>query len=217
MRRIKSSLPILALFFLSQIINAQSISKTYDFKDFDKVQIESINGEVEIELGKIYSITVCGNENVQEQVLITESEDKLVVKLDGKFISDWEKRKPVKVKIVIPEISKLYNSSNADVSIQHFTGRYLGIENNGNGNITIAGSIVDFMEIENNGNGNLETKNITAKKVDISKSGNGDVVIRTDSNFSIEMEGNGDIVNYGNGKAIINKQSGNGKVVYRNL
>jgi len=32
---------------------------------------------------------------------------------------------------------------------------------------------------------------------------------------NVEMFGNGDIVNYGKGKAIIIKQSGNGKVVYK--
>jgi hypothetical protein len=216
MKEIKSPALILALIFVSQIINAQSNSRTYNFKDFDKVQIENINGEVAIVLGKTFGITVSGNDNAEAQVQVTKSEDKLLVKLDNQFVSDWKNRKTVTVKISMPEISKLYNSSNADVSVQYFAGRYFGIQNNGNGNITITGSIVDFIEIKNNGNGNVETKNLAAKKVDISKSGNGDVNIRTDSNFSVEMAGNGDVVNYGNGKAIMNKQSGNGKVVYRN-
>jgi hypothetical protein len=216
MTKVKSSVFILALFFVSQITKAQSDLKTYEFKDFDKVQIENINGEVEIEIGKSFSITVTGKDNAQEHVKVNKSEDKLLVKLDSKFESDWKNRKVAKVKIVMPEISKLFNFSNADVSVLNFIGRYLGIENKGNGNLTIAGSLVDQIEIKNNGNGNVETKNIIAKKVDISKSGNGDVSIRTDNDFNVEMAGNGDIVNYGKGKAIINKQSGTGKVVYRN-
>lgn len=216
MTKIKSSLLILALFFVSQITKAQNDTKTYDLKDFDKVQIENVNGEVEIELGKSYSITVSGKDNAQEQVQITKSEDKLLVNLDSKFVTDRKNRKVVKVKIVMPEISKLFNFSNADVSVQKFVGKYLGIENKRNGNVSVAGSVVDQIEISNNGNGNLETKNIISKKVDISKSGNGDVNIRTDKDFNVEMAGNGDIVNYGKGKAIINKQSGTGKVVYRN-
>ncbi|OAQ43488.1 hypothetical protein A5893_17265 [Pedobacter psychrophilus] len=216
MQKIKSSLVILALLFVSQITKAQNETKTYDFKNFDKVQIENINGEVEIELGKSYSITVSVKDNAQEQVKITKSEDKLLVKLNSKFETDWKNRKVVKVKIVMPEISKLFNFSNADVSVKSFVGRYFGIENKGNGNISLVGSVVDHIEIKNNGNGNLEAKNIISKKVDISKSGNGDVNIRTDTNFNVEMNGNGDIVNFGKGKAIINKQSGTGKVVYRN-
>ena len=216
MTKVKSSLLILALFFVSQITKAQDDLKIYDFKDFDKVQIENINGEVEIEIGKSYSITVSGKDNAQEQVQLTKSEDKLLVNLVSKYVTDWKSRKLVKVKIIMPEISKLFNFSNADVNVQKFIGRYFGIENKGNGNILVVGSVIDHIEIKNNGNGNLETKNIISKKVDISKSGNGDVNIKTDSNFNVEMAGNGDIVNYGKGKAIINKQSGTGKVVYRN-
>ncbi len=216
MTKVKSSLLILALFFVYQTTKAQNDTKTYDFKDFDKVQIENLNGEVEIEIGKSYIITVSGKDNAQEQVQLTKSNDKLLVNLVGKFVTDWKNRKVVKVKIVMPEISKLFNFSNADVSVQKCVGRYFGIENKGNGNISVAGDVVDHIEINNNGNGNLETKNIISKKVNISKSGNGDVNIRTDNNFNVEMSGNGDIVNYGKGKAVINKQSGTGKVVYRN-
>jgi hypothetical protein len=212
----KSSLIIFALLFVSQIAKAQNNTRTYDFKDFDKVQIENLNGEVEIELGKSYSITVSVKDNAQEQVDITKSEDKLLVKLDSKFENDWKNRKVAKVKIVMPAISKLFNFSNADVSVSNFVGRYLGIENKGNGNVLVSGSVVDHIEIKNNGNGNLETKNIISNKVNISKSGNGDVNIRTDTDFNVKMNGNGDIVNYGKGKAIIKKQSGTGKVVYRN-
>lgn len=204
------------MLFISQITKAQNDSKTYAFKDFDKVQIENINGEVEIELGKSYNITITGKDNAHEQVQITKSGDKLLVKLDSKFVTDWKNRKLLKVKIVMPEISKIFNFSNADVSVQKFVGRYFGIENKGNGNVSVKGSIVDHIEISNNGNGNLETKNIISKKVDIFKSGNGDVTIKTDSDFYVEMNGNGDIVNYGKGKAIIKKQSGTGKVLIRN-
>ena len=215
MPKVKSSLLILVLLVVSQITKAQNETKTYNFKNFDKVQIENVNGEVEIELGKSYSITVSGKDNAQKQVQIIKSEDNLLVKLDSKFVSDWKSIKVIKVKIVMPEISKLFNFSNADVSVKNFVGRYFGIENTGNGNVSVVGSVVDHIEIKNNGNGNLETKNIISKKVDISKSGNGDVNIRTDTDFNVEMNGNGDIVNYGKGKAIINKQIGTGKVVYR--
>jgi hypothetical protein len=216
MTKVKSSLLILALFFVSQITKAQSDLKAYDFKDFDKVQIQNINGEVEIEIGKSYSIIVSGNDNAQEQVQLTKSGDKLLVNLVSKFVTDWKNRKVVKVKIVLPEIFKLFNFSNADVSVNNFVGTYFGIENKGNGNVSVSGSVIGHFEINNNGNGNIETKNIISKKVGISKSGNGDINIRTDTDFNVEMNGNGDIVNYGKGKAILKKQSGTGKVVYRN-
>jgi hypothetical protein len=216
MKQIKSTILTISLFFVLQIINAQNDTRTYNLQEFNKVQIENINGEVEIELGKAYSIIITGKDNAQEQVQISKLEDKLLIKLDNKFVTDWNKRKVVKVKIIMPAISKLFNFSNADINIQKIAGNYLGIENKGNGNISVAGFTLDFFEIKNNGNGNIETKNIISVKVDITKSGNGDVNVRTDANFNVSMAGNGDIINYGKGKAIINKQSGTGKVVYRN-
>ncbi|MDI9859375.1 GIN domain-containing protein [Flectobacillus roseus] len=215
MMKVKSLLLILGLFFVSHIATTQSDLKSYDFKDFDKVQIENVNGQVEIELGKSFRITVSGEGNAQEQIKITKSGDRLLVKLDSKFETDWKKRKVTKVRIIMPEISKIYNFSNADVSVTNFIGRYVGVENRGNGNLSLAGSVIDYLQINNNGNGNIETKSIIAKKVDIYKSGNGDINIRTDNDFSVEMAGNGDIVNYGKGKAMLKKQSGTGKVVYR--
>ena len=120
------------------------------------------------------------------------------------------------IKISMPEISKLSNNSNANISINNFTGRYFGVENNGNGNVEIEGNVVDLLDIENNGNGDCNAKQIEAKEVNITKVGNGDVIIKTNANFKTKLAGNGDIINYGNGKAILLKQSGNGKVVYRN-
>ncbi len=216
MKKVTSLILIIALFFVSHITKAQNDTKSYDFKDFNKVQIENINGVIEIELGKLYSVTVSGNYNAQEQVQITKSEDKLLVTLNSTFVTDWKKRKVVTVKIVMPEISNLYNFSNADVTIQKFAGNYLEVENKGNGNVSVTGSVVNFIDIKNNGNGNIETKNIVSKKVGIYKSGNGDVNIRTDANFNVTLAGNGDIVNFGKGKAIIDKQTGTGKAVYRN-
>jgi hypothetical protein len=215
MKKIKTSIIILILFFLAQIAKAQNNTENYAFKDFDNVQIENINGEIELELGKQYAITVSGNDNAQQQVQVTKTENKLMIVLDAKYVANWKDQKPVKIKIVMPEISKLYNSSNADVSIKKFIGRYVEIKNSGNGNLSLIGSFVDFIEINNNGNGNLETKNIASKKVNIFKTGNGDVTIKTDTDFNVEMNGNGDIVNYGKGKAIIKERSGTGKVVYR--
>lgn len=216
MKKFNYVLPLLTMFFVIQLSKAQNDSKSYTFKDFQKVAIENINGDVEIEIGTAYSITVSSKDNFYNQVQITRSGDKLTVKFDKKPTSDWKDNKVVHVKIVMPKLLGLLNFSNADVRVQKFEGSYFSIENIGNGNVSVSGSIVDQLELYNKGNGNLETKNIIAKKAKISKSGNGDVTLKTDSDFKVEMDGNGDIVNYGQGTAIIEKQRGTGKVVMRN-
>jgi len=205
---------ISVLLFSIQIATAQTNLREFNLKNFDKVQTENINGQIEIELGKPFGITIAGNEGSEKQIELNKVEDKLIIKLDKKYSDDWKKIRSLTIKISIPEISKFLNNSNADVSIENFVGRYLGIENNGNGNIMLVGTHVDYIEIENYGNGNTDTKNINSKKVKISKTGNGNVSVKTENDFTIKMTGNGDIINYGTGKSVINKQSGNGKVLY---
>lgn len=203
------------LFFLFKLIsNAQNESIKYEIKEFDKVQIEGVNGEIEIILGKPFAISVFGKENIQNQFEIFKAEDKLIIRMKSSKANNYQNN--TKVKVEMPEISKLYNFSNADVSVREFIGRYLGIENKGNGNISVVGSNVDFIEIKNDGNGNINTKEIFSKKVDISKTGNGDVYIKTNSSFNVDMSGNGDIVNFGNGKAFIKTKSGTGRILNRN-
>jgi hypothetical protein len=205
---------ISVLLFSIQIATAQTNLREFNLRDFDKVQIDNINGQIEIELGKPFGITIAGNEGSEKQIELNKVEDKLIIKLDKKYSDDWKKIRSLTIKISMPEISKFLNNSNADVSIKNFVGRYLGIENNGNGNTMLVGTHVDYIEIENYGNGNTDTKNINSKKVTISKTGNGNVSVKTENDFTSKMTGNGDIINYGTGKAIINKQSGNGKVLY---
>lgn len=204
---------LLFLFILIAQFNALSQS---NYKNFDKIELNNINGSVDIQLGKAFSVDIKGLNNNDSSVTVKlENEYKLVISLKKGL--GWEVMKNInlKIKITMPEISKLFNNSNADISISNFLGRYLGIENNGNGNVYVSGTIVDVLDIANNGNGDCKTKEIVAKKVNITKTGNGDVVIKTNNAFEVKMSGNGDVVNYGKGIANILKQSGNGKVIYR--
>ncbi len=201
---------------IALLATISTIAQAYNFKDFDKVVFNNINGSVDIELGKDFSIVINGLPTNSNLVRVEKTlENKLVITLQKGLSWEVTKNINLKIKITMPEISKIYNSSNADVVITNFIGRYLGIENNGNGNVELYGKGVDEMDIENNGNGDCKTKAIEAKKVNISKKGNGNVVIKTNENFEVKMSGNGDVVNFGNGKATINSQTGNGKVVYR--
>ena len=109
MKKFKIVMLILVLFFVGQQTKAQDTIKNYDFKDFDKIKIENINGELEIELGKQYAIIVSGMDNAPEQVQLSKTARQLLIELDSKYIVNWRERKPLKVKIIMPEISKLFN------------------------------------------------------------------------------------------------------------
>lgn len=206
---------ITTLFFATFVILLSS-AQVYPYRDFDKVELNNINGSVDIEIGKDFNVEIMGLP-IKSDLLSVEvlPEYKLVITI--KKALSWEVMKNInlKIKIVMPEISKLYNNSNANVSITNFIGRYIGIENNGNGNVNLQGSIVDLLDIENTGNGDCSTKSINAKQVTITKAGNGNVQIKTNEPFNAKLSGNGDVINYGKGKATVLKQSGNGQVIYK--
>jgi hypothetical protein len=209
----KKTFILIVAFFTITISKAQS----YNLKNFDKLEFNNINGSVDIELAKDFNIEIVGlpkNSDLITVKLLPENKLSITLK---KGLS-WDAMKDIRliIKISMPEISKLSNNSNANISINNFIGRYFGVENNGNGNVEIEGNVVDLLDIENNGNGDCNAKQIEAKEVNITKVGNGDVIIKTNANFKTKLAGNGDVINYGNGKAIMLKQSGNGKVVYRN-
>lgn len=206
---------VLALLFTACKVKAQTHTKNYPFNNFDQVRIESINGQVEIKTGVAYSIVIEGEDGAEEQIEVTPLEKKLTLKLANKFAKDWKNRKTVRITITMPNLTNLHNASNADISVSGLNEKLCKIDNNGNGDVSIAGSVSDMLEIANKGNGNVNTKAIAAGNAQITMAGNGDVSIQTNNHFTVDMAGNGDVVNYGQGRAIIKNQTGNGKVLYR--
>jgi hypothetical protein len=192
-----------------------SKEKVFDIKDFDKVSVSGVNADVSIELGKAFSISVVSNKPLGKNLVVKKiKNDELVLEKGEAY--NWRDNINYTVKITMPEISKLKNDGNGNLIVNNFVGRYFGIKNSGNGDITVAGTIVDELDIECYGNGNVNTKSLIAKAVKVTKTGNGDVVIKTDKQFNIHASGNGDIINTGAGRALINSKSGNGEILYKN-
>lgn len=197
-------------------LNATAQKVYNNFKDFDKVVLNNINGSVVIETGKEHKIEVDGVPEDDSIINIEETrENRLIISMKKGLGWEYTKNLNLKIKITMPGISKLYNNGNGNVTITNLVTRYLGVENDGNGDITLNGTIIDLLEIENSGNGDVKAKQIEAKKVNATKLGNGNIEIKTNANFDTKLSGNGNIINYGNGKAIIIKQSGNGQVIYK--
>lgn len=198
-------------------LNARAQKVYNNFKDFDKVELNNINGAVIIETGKAYSIEIDGLPKDDSLVRIEQAEEfHLIISMKKGLGWEYVKNINLTIRISMPGISKLYNNGNSNVTISNLVTRYLGVENDGNGDVSLKGSIIDLLDIENTGNGDVNAKLVESKKVNVTKQGNGNIQIRTNDNFIARLSGNGDIINYGIGKAIIAKQSGNGQIVYRN-
>jgi hypothetical protein len=210
----KKYLLILIAFLIGYVVQAQVVKK--DYKDFDKVEIFGVNADVKIELGKSFDIQIKSND--QSDTLLTfelKKENTLSIGMKKKKSWKYSSENNFTITITMPEISKLFNSSNGDITVNNFIGRYLGIKNVGNGAVTVKGTQVDELEVSNYGNGGVNAKDLTAKKAIVTNVGNGDINLSTNEAFEVSLSGNGDVVNYGKGKATIISKAGNGEVIYK--
>lgn len=212
----------IALLLATLVTNAQLkgsgkiIQTTYAFKNFDKVYFENLDGKLEIEIGKPFSISVTIDDNLVEIFSITENSNTQELTLS--FKDNWNNKKYIentnfKVKITMPAASLIKNIGNSNLMVTNVTGRYFRIENNGNGDTTISGS-TDWLEVIKSGNGNIIAEKLIAKKGTITNTGNGDVTVNVSNVLSAQLNGNGDIKNTGKAKFDSNsKKIGNGDFI----
>lgn len=190
--------------------------RTISLNGFDKIDLQAVNGKLVVEIGKPFSIVVKADDNLDSLIRFEKlNENRLRIALLIPRPYTWLMESNITIHISMPEISVLSNQSNANVQVTGLTGRYLRINNRGNGDVRVRGTVMDELDIVNNGNGDVVTDELPSKKIKLEKSGNGNVTLRTNENFRVRMAGNGDVLNKGTGRAIIESQSGNGKVVYR--
>ncbi len=223
---VKKAVAAAAILLLSISVSAQKgplkgsgniITKTFNYTSFDKVELNNLDGNVTITVGKPFTISINIDDNLENLLQVKESNGILSVSLAGnKNNKMYIENTNIKVTITMPEISVLEQNGNNSVWVNGIVGRYFKLNSMGNGDINIKG-VIDEMDMIKSGNGNVDSKGLLAKKVKLDKTGNGNIEMNTDTNFELSKMGNGDIINYGKGKAIIvGTHSGNGNIIYKN-
>lgn len=218
----KTFLITIAMTFATFLSSAQlkgsgkTMIKTYNFKNFDKVYFENLNGNLEVEIGKPFNITVTIDDNLVDLFSITENSAEHELTLS--FKDNWNNKKYIentncKIKITMPEASVIKNIGNSNLSIKNIIGRYFRIENTGNGDTKISGS-TDSFDVVKSGNGNISAEKLIAKKADIKNTGNGDVTVNVSEELTAQLNGNGDVKNIGKARFDNNsKKTGNGDLI----
>lgn len=196
--------------------SGKTITKTYDYKNFDKLSFEDIDGKIEVEIGKTWSISVTIDDNLENLLSFSEnvSENELKIQFKGNknnqmYVEDTN----VKIKITMPEVSLIRNTGNSDLTVKNILGRYFRLENTGNGESKISGSI-DVLDIVKTGNGDVNAENLVAKKAELKSTGNGNLIANVSEELTAKLSGNGDITNKGKAKFDSkSKKSGNGELI----
>ena len=196
--------------------SGKTLTKTYDFRGFDKINFEDLDGKIEVEVGKPFGITVTIDDNLYPllEVIKNDSNNHLIIRLKANqnnkmYIEDTK----IAIKVSLPMATFLKNDSNSNMNVVGITGNYLKVATLDNGSTTLAGKI-ENLETINNGNGVLNAKQLIVKNAKIKASGNGNVYVNVSDFIIAKTSGNCTVVCVGKAKFDVKSTSlGNSRFV----
>lgn len=193
------------------------LSQTFNYDNFEKINIRDLHGKIKVELGKPFSVSVTIDDNLNSLLRVSNNNEELKMELEGNENNRmYIEATNINIKISMPALTVLKHFANSDISVVGISGRSIQIKGGGNGEIILQGN-VEEMDIEKSGNGDLKAGELLANKVRVQKSGNGDVLINSPNAFVANGSGNGDVVNHNEGRPASGSGiDGNGEIRYKN-
>ncbi len=190
------------------------ISKIFDEKGFDKIELRDLSGKVTVEVGKPFQIQIDIDDNLEKLLSVKANNGKLKIEFEGNENNKmYIENTNISVRISLPEISVMEHRGNNQLVVNGIIGRYFRLEKTGNGDVDLNGSI-DNLDIKKSGNGNVNATNVIAQEAEVNSSGNGDVIVNAVKVFRANGSGNGDIKNTGTALAsATSSKSGNGDII----
>jgi len=78
-------LTITSIFAQAQLLGSgKTITTNYDYKNFDKVYLKDLDGKIEIEIGKSWSISVTIDDNLNNLLIFSENASEHELKIQFK-------------------------------------------------------------------------------------------------------------------------------------
>jgi Putative auto-transporter adhesin, head GIN domain len=194
------------------------IEQTYSFTNFDQINLQDLDGNVEIEVGKPYSVAIAIDDNLVRLLRVEYSEkSKLSVYLEGNrnnrlYIENTQ----IKVRICLPSLSYVVHSGNDNLTVTGIQGEHFKLNASGNGKVMLNGTVGE-LEIVRSSNAHIHADKLFAKTAYVKSLGNGNAVINVSKSFVGIGAGNSSIINVGTGaKSLGSGISGNGRIVSKN-
>jgi len=198
--------------------SGKTVTKTYNFQNFNKVNFDDLDGKLEIEVGKPYSISVTIDDNLLPLFILEENNSKSELKVffknnanNKKYIEDTH----LKITILMPKLTEIKHTGNSSLIISNLSEMNFKLENSGNGTTTVIGK-VETLKVVNSGNGNTKAKELFVKNAAIKCAGNGNVYLNVSDELTAKATGNCTVFNFGKAKFDLqSSKSGNANLVYK--
>jgi Putative auto-transporter adhesin, head GIN domain len=177
--------------------SGKTVTKTYDYQNFNKVNFDDLDGKLEIEVGKPYSISITIDDNLVNLLTLIENADekKLTIALKGNRNNKmYIENTKINVKITMPFLAEVSNNGNSGLIVTNIISKNFKSENPVNGSTTLSGT-VDNLEVICKGNGNLNATKLSAKTANIICRGNGNAKVNVSGELKNARSGNGNIQN----------------------
>lgn len=218
----KTIITTIAFLVASMVANAQlkgsgkTITKTYDYNNFDKINLEDLDGKIEIEVGKPYEVSVTIDNNLVDLLTVNEnkSNQSISLSLKGNYNNKmYIENTKIKIKISLPKLISIVHRGNSGLIIANYKGENLKINNSSNGSISIFGEVT-ILEIKNDGNGNIAAEKLITQNAKIKCTGNGNVKVNALQILEANASGNCSVFNTGKAKFSSNSaKSGNARLI----
>ncbi len=170
---------------------SKDVTQTYDFVDFDKVEIGGVY-EFDIAVGGDYSITISGAPEEMERIEVSVS--------NGELILDQNRREKVRRKwrnqgmeatITLPALSPIDVSGIVDGNITGVDAEEFNADFSGVGEVDISGTC-GHLDANISGIGDFDASELRCQTADVDVSGIGDVDVYASDEIDISVSGIGD-------------------------
>ena len=190
------------------------VTRLFDFQNFETIELDDLDGKIEIIAGKPYSISVDIDDNLESLLRVSANNKTLFISLcKNKNNKRYIENANIKITVNVPIVNQLKDNGNSDVFVTNVNNTSFSVKTTGNGNVKLSG-ISEKIEIKKAGNGDVDAGKLTVKDANIISVGNGNVIVFAGETFNAAGTGNGDIINKGKAKpSATSKQIGNGEII----
>ncbi|HPF45402.1 MAG: DUF2807 domain-containing protein [Alphaproteobacteria bacterium] len=185
-----------------QFAQADEIKVKHDLEDFNQIRIDNIGVQLDVTVGKKFSIEVEGEEELVNTLLLKVRGHKLVLyRDDEKHFWDKGNNDSTKVIISMPEFTGFDLRGAVDAHIKGVDSDKVEFDLKGAGNINIEGKCKWFI-VDLKGAGNVEAENFKCEEADVDLKGAGNISVYASERVSADIKGMGNIDVYGNPKDV---------------